>query len=455
MHEIININDKKDILRNTEYEGILFFNEIQQYLTKLDLIELSTTNKYLRSKLKNQIFKGVHFFYPHLAQLPNYIQSEQLEEDESAVDLISKYQNYKINKFVTELEGEINGFSKYFKSFEFFELRRDGYFIIPLALDYCHLTTLTICECMLGLRDFNKILEKLGKLENLELFNLKLFNQLDQRDIIYETVLPPNLKVTSLSNMLIYTTDLTDSPHKFLFDYTVGFEVERYYLPLQQVPKLEKLVLYDADYDADFIHKFLILNPQLLELKLPFRNFTFESISTLSENDRLKHMQIEFAYYYGGNSLEADLPVLHSLSSLYISNVPVTRYNVVSQIVNAFPNIINLNIMMAAYNSEFILDILGKLQHLKTLKLKINKFTQNELDFGVFSSVEVLKIDIKSSVPVNYILPTIPVKLKSVTISSDKHFKENCSLIQETYKDTTNWKIKLIGTSINCRVINN
>jgi hypothetical protein len=441
-------------IKKLKYESVLIFTEIWQYLSIQDLIEVSLVNRYLRTKLVGRILAEINLTYYHLSQLPNYFNNRAIEKNESIdEDIKLNFKHYKIDPFVNELVNEMKGYSRYFKSFEFFDLARDGYFIVPLTLNFANLTTLKICECMLDLENFNEVLKRLDKLKMLELFNISLFKQPGEIAAIKEAILPSSLKALYLSNIYLYTTDFTKYPYKFLFDFTVEFEEEYYYLPLQRTPNLEEFELYETTYDEEYLSKFLELNPQLSKLRLPFSSFTYKTISTLSKSNRLKYLTIDFSYYYGGNFNIIDLPLLDSVNSLFVFSTRARDCNHINSVIRVLPNITKVKLITEEFDQVFISYMLNLCKQLKFFNLKVGKFKFNNLDLSIFSKVEGLKLCFTANNAIKYSLPESSMKLKSLYISSDKYYKESYDLLKETYKSDYDWKIKLIGRSISCRVV--
>jgi hypothetical protein len=90
-------------------------------------------NEYLGEKLIGRTLTEFRLSYYQLLQVSSYFSHRILEKyvyvDE---DFKLNLNRYKIDPFVNELINEMKSYSRYLKSFEVFDLFKDGYYILPL-----------------------------------------------------------------------------------------------------------------------------------------------------------------------------------------------------------------------------------------------------------------------------------------------------------------------------------
>jgi hypothetical protein len=445
--------------KSIKWEVILNLFEVQQYLSIDDFIRISLLNKLLRSKLKRKIFHRVQICYSNLSQALDFSNSDYFRfENDFVGDLeaIKARLNYKIDPFIDELISEIECFSTYFKSLKLSFLGRECYFILNSIYSFNQLSCLIMCDCYIGLKDFNQLMSKLSKLEKLDLQDIKFMKDSMEGPIESDIALPTSLIELSLSNLHLGTANNLINLYQSLFNYDTNINTEVLYLPPQHLPNLKKFLLYTAIEDNNFINDFISLNPQLLSIKLSYSNLNFEFFKILSKNNNLKHAQMEFNYYEENIFNEESLPVLHSLNSLFIPYISRVGggYLRIYQIIDACPNLTKVDFAIKDYNVNLINRIIENLKQLNTMVLKIYNLSTKEVDLTLFKNIKCLKLSIFSDYIINYKLPSPPIELRSVTISANKEYIENYNFMKKTYKDGSGWVIKLAGEAIICQLMN-
>jgi hypothetical protein len=440
------------------WDRVFILYEFQQYSSIIELLEISLLNRLLREKLKSKIFYGIEFNDLHLCQLPGYFSREILaneSEPSASLETTVDFKKDKIDPFVAKLVNQVSILSPYFKSIEFFDLGRVGNFIVPIAYNFLHLTSLKIDDCIMKLKDFNQLMSKLKQLEFLYLRDCRFMRLLGEDSIEHEAHLSSSLKELHISIIYLLTTVALNSPYEILYNYDISIEEEEFYLTSHHISSIKKLELYSSDNDDKFICSFLSKNPQLTHIKLPLSNFIPETVKILSDNNNIEHMNIDLFYVDVDYSLDIALPRLLSLTSLSMPFISRNEYIRVYQIIDACPNLTKLDLEMAIYSTEFLSNVLKKLEKLKWLKLIITNFKKSELDFSLFSNIETLKFASVNKCSIPFKFPTPPMRLKSITILSGAQYIETANYLSESYINSVNWKFKFKGDAMVCRVVSN
>ncbi|KXN67434.1 hypothetical protein CONCODRAFT_86955 [Conidiobolus coronatus NRRL 28638] len=452
MLQVVKFNNK-NAFRNTKWELIFIFNDFQQYLYFRQLCNISLLNKYLREKLKIKIFNSIKLSHFFLRQFPNYFNNTNENElNDESVDTNNTIitRSSKINLFIDELIKKFDSFLPICKSLEFLGLGIAGYYIIPKVCYFNHLTHLRLFDCLMGLKCFIRLMEKLENLQFLDLYELNFIKFQDDEVTEGDIIIPKPLKGIGLTHMHVFTASCISDPYEVLNNYDSDI-LEVAHIPPQHLSNLSKLELSSAIDNLNLILDFLSLNPQLSEIIIPISNFSIEIIKMLSESGNVKHLKIDFIGYEIHYPNDVTLPKLSSLSSLKILYISERDYCTILKLLEAFPNLAKLIITLKHYSADFIVSVLRKLNNLKYLKLAVYNLLSDEFNFNVFSNIRVLKVNIVDNMKVLYKLPVQPCKLKSIRIASNPRYLENMNYMLEDDDVVNNWNIKLLGQSIKCR----
>ncbi|KXN67708.1 hypothetical protein CONCODRAFT_10159 [Conidiobolus coronatus NRRL 28638] len=451
----VNLIDSKKDIKNIKWDEIFTLYEFKSYLVRSQFIELSLLNKLLREKLKQKIFYKVIFNHDFLLQFPDYFYPQEFDivsgfGDES--ETILNFQINRIDPFIAGLIRGLNNFSSHLKRIEFDRLLRSGYFIVPLASNFTYLSNLSICDCELDLKFFNKLVLKLDKLEFLSMKNLQFLVLDEEWPLDSETLLPQSLKELELGNMRLRKTDLHKNPYKFLFIDKNGFMNGYYYAPPQCLPNLKHLIISkDTDFYSDYVPNLLNLNPHLTRITFPCYYLSSNTVKSLSAISSINEMQIEFKYdnYEFRNF---DIIPLASVDILSIKSIPASHHRKVYTLISLCPNLTKLYAYFEYYSDGFIEGMLSILGQLKAIELEIFYFSNAEFDLSIFSNIETLKLDIDSDQIIHYKLPVQLSKLKLIKLASNNY--SGCfDLMLKNYKNSSIWSVKLIGQDIICRAI--
>jgi hypothetical protein len=450
------MNKNKCASKAIEWERAFILFEFQQYLDISNLLEVSLINRYLREKMKKTIFKVIKLNFSNVYNFPEYFTPHRFEiEGENLTELEkSNFKCSRIDPSVAKLASEIDKYSSYFKSLQFNHLDNAGYFVIPIIERFSHLSSLNIHKCYINLSVFNKLMLKLNKLLHLRLYDLKFMKLPSEGHIERETQFPATLKELHLGDLYLSTTNSLNNPYDLLYSYDIQIEEEDYHLPPQRFIEIKKLGLYRYFKDQRYISSLLNLNPQLSTIALPLQFYTIEVAKLLSNSKNIKNMTIDIVNEEQSYSPQIELPCLDSLSSLSVPYMFKEEFPKFYQIISSCPNLTKLDIEVNNFRVELINTLSRKLKHLKILKLIVQGYGESELDFALFSNIEVLEFDNHNRCAIKFKFPSPPMKLKSITILSAALYANNVKFLRESEKSDCCWSFKFKGNAMCCRVKN-
>ncbi|KXN67717.1 hypothetical protein CONCODRAFT_167194 [Conidiobolus coronatus NRRL 28638] len=448
------INAKKK-LKNIKWREIFILQEFKCYLSNSDFIEISTLNQFLREKLRQQVLYKVKLNPEFLLQFPNYFYRKEFDiesEFDKELETIPNFQSNRIDPFMTDLIRVLNSFDSDLLQIEFDRLYRPGYYIVPCVSKFGHLTGLSICDCELELKGFNKFIQELDKLEYLSIKNIEFLILAEENPLNPETFLPNTLKELELGYMNLKKVYYNNTPYEYLFYDRSGFLDSNHHITAQKLPNLKKLkVSMDSTYISSYFPSLMDLNPQLKQLAIPCYYLSSSAVKPLSNAGNLNELHIAFKTDYN-EFRRFDFMPLESVNSLSIKLIPSSQYRKVYTLVNLCQKITKFNASLDSYSDEFIKRVLKKLDHLKTIELEIKDFTLEEFDLSIFSNMESLKLNITSNEMIRYKLPEQLFNLKSIKITSN-NYKDCFNFMLEEYSNSPTWNIKLLGKAIRCRAI--
>ncbi|KXN67442.1 hypothetical protein CONCODRAFT_167373, partial [Conidiobolus coronatus NRRL 28638] len=439
-----------------KWEFIFIFKEVHQYISNDVIIKLSLLNKYLREKLKSRVFNRILINGYNLSHLENSFESNRYGFENIPKRNLETMLNFKstnIDPFVTGIIKVLNPLAEYFESITYFNLDRLGYYVIPITLNFSSLSNLNIGVCCLDVKDLNRLMRKLDKLQKLTLFQLDLIKSPDEELNEHEIKFSPTLKELYLGHNYVSSNNLPNAPYEFLVKYSGSIDRREFYLTPQHLPNLEKFELIGVIEDSCYITNLLTLTPKLSNLILPIQNYSIRVMEVLSENSDINQLNLKFNFQDKLFLLDKKLPVLNSLHDLILTFIiRPDQYLQIYQLIEAFPNLTKLELELEYFEFEFIAKLLSKLTKLKVLKLQIFAYYNYIIDLTLFSEVEFLKFDNYSKSKTIYKLPDANGKLKTAILPlKNRNNNYKVELVNELDKINANWVFSLRGNVIHCR----
>jgi hypothetical protein len=443
-------------MKHLKWDFIFILKEFQEQLIILDLVEVSLLNRFVREKLSKTILSDIELGGTILGRLPDIdLNDKDLFKDTPDRGYNLPYlKNSIVDPFVSELIEEANGFSTYVNSLKFDNLQDTACFLMPLAFHFNQLTSLKFYDCIVDLRDFKNLMDKLVNLEILVLYNSKMLKFLDYGSIESEIVIPSTLKFLSLSHLYIDTISLQSNPYEYIFDHGITDNRGVFLIPPKCYQSLKKLQVEYSTDTKDYVLEFLSSNPQLSCVILPLKYLYLDSIKVLSENNNIHRIVIDPCYFKDNSQSNVSVPILNSLKSLHITNLFHNSYSKLYEIVNSFSAIRTLKIDLVDYDDQFIANILDKLTQVQSLTIKADYLHVYDIDLDMYTNIEVLDLNINADEKTLYKLPSPPTKINFINILSGVEHRENFSYLKDNYSCSL-WEIKLNGEAIRCKAIKN
>jgi hypothetical protein len=302
-------------------------------------------------------------------QLPNFGNLSYLAN----IWIIGKYQfnvdlAYKetqIDPFINTAMVELKQIGKYFKSLSFECLGNVCYFLQPLTYEFPNLRTLSFIMCTISLTQLNSILEKLTKLEALELNYLHLVKS-SNSNFTENIAFPQSLRSLTYNHNTSSTTSLPlEKPLQFLsVNYIIHNRSAHPLLPIK-LPNLHKLHYANTAVHEEFL-EFLIINNHIEDLSIPI---TF--IPTLKSNaELLSNLKILKLLNFKELSIKVttesrNIPKLNNLMELSLDLRTSDELEFAGMLIKRCPKLHKLNIKSLRFELQKFSELIKYANNLK------------------------------------------------------------------------------------------
>jgi hypothetical protein len=344
--------------KSVDWSLVLINTPISLYLPKVDIVNLSSTSKLLRSKFTLLIFKSIVFDDKVLFNQNKYFMNKKILEfraKDSWWDLrfIAKnwfnnelvFKEAHIDSFIKDINRQLKQNAFHCKSLRFECLGKACYFLFPLTLEFSNLRTLSLNTCVISLDQLNGTLESLANLEVLELKCVDIINSLGSNST-NSISLPRNLRSLTYINNKSASSDLPNlKPIKFLTtDNIIDITPSNNLFP-QHLPKLAKLNYYSITLTEEFTG-LLNFNNQIEDLSLPIT-----LLSSIKNNIRLlknlKKLKL-FAQNFRYEQVTADnldIPAFPNLEELSLNLRTSTELEFAELLIKKCGKLFRLNVV--------------------------------------------------------------------------------------------------------------
>ncbi|KXN65025.1 hypothetical protein CONCODRAFT_13540 [Conidiobolus coronatus NRRL 28638] len=340
-----------------DWNLILINTEIPLYLSKADIINISLTSKFIRSKFTSLIFKSLTLNESVLSNQSNYFMDKKIFEFGNFnyltnIWIIGKngfnrelaFKEARIDPFIKQLNAQLNSEATHFRSVSFECLDKACYYLLPITLEFLNLRTLSFNMCVVSLAQLNGILSKLSRLEILELKGTSLIISTDSNSA-KEIAFPQSLISLTYINSKFSITDLPlEKPLEFLTNNNTVYPHSNHPLLPPRLPKLKKLNYFSTSFNEELI-EFLQINNQIESLSIPMNYLSLIKLNQeLITNLKKLKLFIESICY---NHLTADnsiIPAFPNLGELNLNLMTNTELKFAGLLIKKCPKLSKLNI---------------------------------------------------------------------------------------------------------------
>lgn len=412
-----------------EWDQVLCFNDLAQYLNMSSLIELSLTRKSLRNKLKSLLFNSVILSKNRfLDYFDYYKESNKLTCDVEEYKCYmnrgwSSYDIYKLkdvehDKILNSLEINILSIKKYVKSFKLANISILGYFIFPLVYKFDSLERLEVVGSSIPLIRLAKLGDNFKNLKFLSLYNTDIVVSYKEEISIEMVNIPTGLKELAIygSDIDIYnlTTNLYEMANT---SPRTWYSVE---MPLPMpIPSLEKFN-FNLNTWERLLLGFLKLNSHIKSLELKSGQISQDELNYIANSSNLTEL-----------SIIQDLDISTSLSIPifnFITNLKLNQFyeshHYGAKICENCPNltsltlnILNLNIKELEFNN-MLQTMAQNLKMLKKFELIVKVSGLGPLYFCCLNSIQCFIIRNYSSGKFNINSNQLPSQFRNIKVES-------------------------------------
>jgi hypothetical protein len=385
-----NINSSKINIIN-----IVILNDFLCYLDFKDIKQVSLLSNLARLKLRPYIFKNLL-----LADRDYDLNSKNnvfldyfkfiniFDHDNINHTSLRYYQKGSIESGLGEFAFALNKIKNISQSLVVKNIRIAGFFFFPLINTFINLTVLKLERCFIPYSELSKIGKSLKKLKRLELSLVVLMKSLEGFDVSRNFSFPPELTYLKLCNLEVICIGPISNPCEFLFTKEDQFNPRELFLPEVSIPSLKSLYLFEYSNIKYRSREFVKNNPTLESLAI--QSFNFDMVKGLKN---LSTLEIDLLANLEGIDQYQTLEYIKKLS---IEIAVVDYYEDVKKLCKLCPNLEELHFISIYYEisqseiDNWLIPILDSFQKLKSFRILISTYEDENLDISKLSSIESL-----------------------------------------------------------------
>jgi hypothetical protein len=455
--------------------NIIIIKEFQTYLGLKQLKNASRVSKLFRKKLKPLLFKSIiltPYYFDTKFNIKNNIFDEYFNyKFYGAVgySLSSEVVNFTIDGGLKGLDLALNGIKQYVNRFCIADVKKAGYYLLPLLNIFSNLTELNLESCIIPYNGFFNLGKSSPYLKRIGLIRTMLIKLSTENMSLDDIVLPPNLLYLKIFNCIIANTDVMRNPYEFLFNYSTRLSSRGLALPKIRSYSLKKLTFFGDNLQDSGLKEFLDINSNLESLKIrslyPNLANSFNSIKRLEIDTVANFVNDTHISLFDSITM---LKVGRTYMEYGDDNIDLRLFCL------KFPNLKDLDLTLYNYDElitltdKFLYKITSNLPKLKTLTLKIGKdffsslnlFSDDEDDNGensldkeeilninCFSNIEKLYLTANSNILFNINFEKCQ-SLEQILFCATSE-RVNTEEFLQKFKSYNNWHFKFTLRTIN------
>ncbi|KXN64703.1 hypothetical protein CONCODRAFT_170725, partial [Conidiobolus coronatus NRRL 28638] len=275
-----------------------------------------------------------------------------------------------IDPFIKEFDDQLKPLTIYCKSLYFEYLGNAVYYLFPITYKFRNSRTLYFYKCVFSLEQLSNILEKLTKLEVLDLNNIDIIKSLDFNST-NEIIFPQNLSSLTYINIRSWLTTLPlKKPLEFLTTTSsIDITSDHSLLP-QLLPKLKKFDYFSSTLKYELL-KFLDINYQIVDLRLPiiFLSYIIPDQKFLTGLKKLNLYATNFVSV-DVNADKAIIPDLRNLEELELILDTSAQLEYAKLLIRNCPKLRKLNITSIEFKIQKLRELVKFAKNLNILMVK-------------------------------------------------------------------------------------
>ncbi|KXN67137.1 hypothetical protein CONCODRAFT_10873 [Conidiobolus coronatus NRRL 28638] len=417
------------MIEKIDWNNILYFKDIESYLSFVDSIELSICNSKLKDKIYNNKSK--------LFQLREYLKKEGYVTFEVEVEGERNTYESPFHPIREEIQESVNQFEIGLKTLKptvetlIIYDQYDYLYSYKIADKFVNITTLNLNLCTIARKMFQYLLNNL-KLTELSIKSTAILFSINCHG---EVIMPQSLKKIELIDSKYCFVNHEINPLRFRRKNFYG-GAGSLILSEQHIESLN--TLYCRERGSSDLTEFIELNPQLKSLILHQYELSQDEISVLIKNNQIEHLDCELSI---DPISESGPHIFESLKSLV--TVAGRDISCFFNIVKSCPNLVRLTTyignIQGIHNSIYYASRLKGLKYYAIKSYK-NQIFKEVINFPVMNELKELELTNYNPENLDWSQLSLLPKLKMVKFFG-YHVKNNCGSFVPEIQSTKTWKL--------------
>jgi hypothetical protein len=437
------------MIKERDWLTILSLNNFISYFTSDELAELSMSCKKFRAKLNALIFKNFNFnSFVDTKVYQSYTINEDLfmaikvyqNEENSYPGGPHKAENEKITISKEQFRSDLSSFPYQPSQLDIQYTNNYHYLLENITNSFTMLTSIFISSSKIKSQTFQYLLDNIHHLEGLTLSDSFLYEApySDPTHIRW----PASLKKLILYNNAAASFDNSNSLNLSVSTIKGRIITYRVSLSPKYLPKL-KLFHFVTKFDplVEEIIEFLIINPQIVNLKIGGYYYSTQLLVAINSISNLNRLYLNSSYYHIKLNDPKNVLSLNNVTSLIITWEYIGINN--EKLISMFSNLSKLVIKLNCEDFDNIRPLITKFRTIKDINLKLKVHSSDLKEFKFPESVNLKAVEFRFNISKRFELIKLNteacpnLKLIKFTNSGEEPFDES-KLKSEL---DTDWKV--------------
>ncbi|KXN67138.1 hypothetical protein CONCODRAFT_19834 [Conidiobolus coronatus NRRL 28638] len=387
----MNNNNNSSNETNVDWVNVILLKDLNDFLYKSDIIELSLASKIIREKLAPFVFNYIlvddtifasdidYFGLTHEYREKSFSKEvvQRFRASDNFPNYLEKrdYKSLVVDPYLKSYKERFEPYSKHVKSFTFNQVFQPLYYLIDLLRLTTNLNSLYIDTGFLLIKEFQTILDGLQNLKDIILNSVTFVKFESDKPSVNALSFPKSLQELTVFDTKLITRCYKKGAYQLLFE---GFSITPEPLPIARdhLPDLRYLE-YDNEYQSSsFVGEFLRINPQINSIKIPFTDLLIGNLDP-DIFSPATHVVLHPSKFFNHN--------LNDVIYLKLNDIPIFEFTTMRnvdqglfyRIISSFKNlkILHINLDNSTHFNS-IENIIIELNHLKFINVNPSKVIQ-------------------------------------------------------------------------------